>query len=183
MTPSCPRCTLDLAKTRSLLGPVPALSPTGVTDFADCLAPDDEKPLQRRMAAFHQQFPQCRLRIVLRECAPQFPTAVHLFWLFNATGDDRTHGRNRDILLSLDPATHHAGLIVGYGLEPFLPQAALEQAVDCASPQFKAGGFASGLLTVLDRLSELMEGICNELPSVLGLDQSLVREPPSRTAY
>ena len=47
--------------------------------------------------------------------SPQPPLGVPLFWLFNVaglSGDDRKHGKNRNILI---------GLIVGYGLEPDLP--------------------------------------------------------------
>lgn len=184
--PACPRCQLDFGKTRQLLGPAPPPSPTKITDLAGALAPEDEDLLRKRLEAFHGQFPQCRLGIVLKDFAPQFPLGVHLFWLLNTappSGGERKHGRNRDLLLALDPARGQAGLIVGYGLEPFLPQSALEQAVDCASPQFKAGQAGAGLLTVIDRLSALMEGICGELPAILGLDQPLVSETGTRTEF
>ena len=184
--PSCPRCNLDLQHTRALLGPVPLLSSSGLTDLTNSINPADEKAIKRASASFHRRFPQCRILIVIKEFAPQFPLGVHLFWLFNTaglSGEDRKHGRNRDILLGLDPSATLAGLIVGYGLEPFLPQTALEHTLDCASPHLKSGKFAEGLITIIKQLAELMEGTCHELPSILGLDQNLVVDTKSTQDY
>jgi hypothetical protein len=175
--PSCPRCNLDLQRTRGLLGPVPLLSPSGLTDLSQVLSAADEKSTRQATTAFHRRFPQCRILIIIKDFAPQFPLGVHLFWLFNTAGlsaEELKFGRNRDILIGVDPQQHHAGLIVGYGLEPFLPQTALERVLECATPHFKSGQVATGLTTLIDQLSNLMEGICQELPSVLGLDQDLV---------
>lgn len=184
--PTCPRCNLDLQRTRSLLGPVPLLSSSGLTDLTQSLTPADEKTIHRAAAAFRKRFPQCQPLIVIKEFAPQIPLGVHLFWLFNTAGlsaDELKHGRNRDILIGLDPNQQHAGLIVGYGLEPFLPQTALERVLECATPHLKSGQLATGLTTLIDQLSSLMEGICQELPSVLGLDQDLVILPGHGEEY
>ena len=184
--PSCPRCTLDLQRTRALLGPVPRLSSSGLSDLTQSLTPADERAIHKATAAFHRRFPQCRILIVLSHFAPQFPLGVHLFWLFNTaglSGQSSKHGHNRDILIGLDPGQKRSGLTVGYGLEPFLPQTALEQVLDSASPHFKADHIATGLTTLIAQLAQLMEGICRDLPDILGLDHPLVTTPSPSTEF
>ena len=85
--------------------------------------------------------------------------------------------------IGLDPGQHHAGLIVGYGLEPFLPQIAIERVLELASPHLKNGTFTTGLKVIIDQLAELMEGICQELPSILGLKDDLVVTPSPIQEY
>lgn len=184
--PACPRCNLDLKKARSVMGPVPLLSASGLTDLSQTLTPADEKALLKASLAFNKRFPQCRILILIKDFAPQFPLGVHLFWLFNAaglSGEDHKHGKNRDILIGLDPSQHLAGLIVGYGLEPFLPPTALERTLEVASPHLKNGDFPTGLTVIIDQLAELMEGICQELPSLLGLKDPLVITPSPHKEY
>ena len=108
--PPCPRCNLDLTKARGVLDPV--LSVSGLTDLSQTLTPADKKTLIKASLAFNERFPQCRTLMIIKDFPPQSPLGVPLFWLFNVaglSGDDRKHGKNRNIL------------IVGYGLEPDLP--------------------------------------------------------------
>jgi uncharacterized membrane protein YgcG len=168
------------------MGPAPLLPPAGVTDLTNSLSRSDQRALLRATAAFHRRFPQCRAFLLLKEFAPQFPLGFHLFWIFNTaglSGEAQKFGRNHDVLIGLDPAAKTAGLIVGYGLEPFLPQAALEQVIDSASSHIKKGKFATGLTTALDRLAELMEGICRDLPSQFGIDHSFITGSSSPGDY
>ena len=72
-----------------------------------------------------------------------------------------------------------AGLTVGYGLEPFLSQEALDHALDLARPHLEKEDFPAAVLTILNALSQLLEGVCRELSDMLGLEQKfvLVQEP------
>lgn len=176
-TSACPHCHLDLDRARKVMGPLPPIAANGITDLSETLQGSDEKAIRAASATFSRRFPQCTLFFVLNRFPPQFPLSMHLFWLFNAGElSDETHkrGHNRDILIGLDPEQQCAGLIVGYGLEPFLPQTALERVLECATPQLQRGQFCAALTTIISQLSQLMEGICTELPTMLGLEKKLV---------
>lgn len=169
---ACPSCNLDLSRARVVLGPAPRLSNRGVTDFVRCLNSSEERRLVRAVAHFQERFPQSRLAIVFSRFSSEFPLGAHLFWLFNTCGlasQDRKWGRNRDVLVGIDVRRRIAGLTVGYGLEPFLGQRALDHVMHLAVPHLEAEDFATGALDIIKGLSRLMEGVCRDLREMLGL--------------
>lgn len=112
--------------------------------------------------------------MLLQKFDRQYPIATHLFWLFNQGGfcaSDRKGGKNNSILLGLDPKQGRIGLIVGYGLEPFLPRKALDHTLEKAQPSLGAADLTQAILTVIDSLDQLMEGICDGLGETLGIDK------------
>ncbi len=178
-TAACPKCHLDLSRAKIVLGPAPRLSHLGVSDFSGCLSDAEEKRIIRAVQHFQNRFPQSRLAIVFREFSPEFPLSAHLFWLFNSSGlasGDRKGGKNRDVLIGIDTARNVAGLTVGYGLEPFLGQEALDHLMRLAVPNFQAAEYADGVLEIVRGLSLLMEGVCRELRDMLGLDYDFAVE-------
>ena len=180
---ACPQCNLDLNRASAVLGPVPMLSNQGVTDLAGVLAPKADRPLLQALGEFHLRFPQSRASILFQRFDPDYPVETHLFWLFNTahiSGAENKHGANRDLLIGIDPEQHSAGLMIGYGLEPFLPQQALDHILVLARPALEDGNFGEGALDILDRLSRLMAGVCQELAETVGIDGGqLVEERPS----
>lgn len=174
---ACPKCSLDLHRANAVLGPVPLLSNQGVTDLAGILRPKDDRPLLQALGEFHLRFPQSRATILFQRFDPEYPVATHLFWLFNTaqiSGAESKHGANRDLLIGIDPDRKCAGLMIGYGLEPFLPQQALDHILVLALPNLEAGNYAEGALDILDRLSRLMAGMCQELAETVGVDPALL---------
>jgi|TARA_B110000908_G_scaffold44420_1_gene54070 hypothetical protein len=114
------------------------------------------------------------IHVLLQKFDRQYPIATHLFWLFNQGGfcaSDRKGGKNHSILLGLDPKQGRIGLIVGYGLEPFLPRKALDHTLEKAQPSLGAADLTQATLTVIDSLDQLMEGICDGLGETLGIDE------------
>ena len=114
------------------------------------------------------------IHVLLQKFDRQYPIATHLFWLFNQGGfcaSDRKGGKNHSILLGLDPKQGRIGLIVGYGLEPFLPRKALDHTLEKAQPSLGAADLTQAILTVIDSLDQLMEGICDGLGETLGIDK------------
>jgi len=181
-TPACPKCSLDLDRASAVMGPVPRLSALGITDFTETLKPRDEKRLHRTIREFHLRFPQSRVAVVFSRFDSKFPLAAHLFWLFNTapvSGESCKRGDNRDLLIGIDPDRRLAGLTVGYGLEPFLDQDALDRALELARPHLEKDDFPAAVLTILNALSRLMEEVCRELGDLLGLEQNfvLVQQP------
>ena len=161
------------------MGPIPLLSGTGLTILTQPLDPAGESPILRRVQAFRRRFPQCRVNVLINEFPEDFPPATYLFWIFNSGGlSEAGHirGSNRDILLGIDPTRHAAGLMVGYGLEPFLSQDALDQIIKAGTPLLNAGNLSGGVVEIINRLSQVMEDLCRELPTILGLEKELAIE-------
>lgn len=172
-SPACTQCQLDLERAKQVLGPAPRLSHLGVTDFAGCLREPERKKLVRAVRQFQERFPQSRLAVVFHTFSTEFPLGTQLFWLFNSSGlasDACKEGNNRDILIGVDPNCDVAGLTIGYGLEPFLAQAALDHVTQLAVPKLAGGEHAEGVLDIIGGLARLMEGVCRELSEMLGLD-------------
>jgi uncharacterized membrane protein YgcG len=164
------------------MGPIPLLSSTGLTDLTRTITSADQKAIQRRLQSFERRFPQCQIHILVNTFSDTFPPASHLFWLFNSAGLSRTEnrrGHNRDILIGIDPVQQWAGFIIGYGLEPFLGQEALDHILERASPRLDAGQTSDAISEIILHLGELMEGVCRDLPATLGLRENLAVEPGS----
>lgn len=161
----CPSCQLSLQSTNALLGPMPRLG-KGLVDTLGVLEKQPGKRITRALGKINQRFPQVEMHVLIGKFSIQHPLATHLFWFFNQ-GDfcasNRKGGKNHSILLGLDPRQGRIGLIVGYGLEPFLPQKALDDALEKAHPYLGNGELAKAILTVIHSLEELMGAICDEL--------------------
>ena len=169
----CPSCQLSLESVNALLGPVPRHQ-KGLNDNLAALEKRQQRKINSALARISRRFPQVEMHVLIKQFDPQYPISTHLFWIFNQ-GDfcasNRKGGKNHSILLGLDPKQGRIGLIVGYGLEPFLPQKALDHVLEKAQPSLGSGDLAKAILAVIDSLAELMEGICDGLADTLGLDQ------------
>ena len=112
------------------------------------------------------------MHVVLRKFDQQYPISTHLFWLFNKgefCAGDRKGGKNRTILLAIDPRQGRIGLMVGYGLEPFLPRKALDHVLEKAQPSLDAANYAKAITDIIAGLDELMSGVCEGLEETLGI--------------
>jgi len=100
------------------------------------------------------------------------PLEVQVFWLFNTAGlfaEDTKGGRNHGILLVLDPPHGRSGLMIGYGLEPFVSDEAMDRLLELAEPSWQRGDYPGGILVVLRNLGTLLESISAALPDALGI--------------
>lgn len=176
---SCPQCQLEFQAAKAVMGPVPRLSSEGVTDLADCLSRGDLRRLVRMVGAFRDRFPQCHLAVVFRSFSSDFPLGAQLFWLFNAGGlssENEKGGRNRNILIGIDPKAENAGLTMGYGLEPFLNQTALDHILALAGPYLQVHAYLEAARELIKGLIRLLEGVCRELGELVGTDLQLMRQ-------
>jgi uncharacterized membrane protein YgcG len=96
-----------------------------LTDAAHCLRVREKELLKHELDGFQQAFPQVFLAVYLG-VLPTTPSASEIaFWLLNHAAfrpADPSRLNERAALLVIDPVARSAGLTVGYGLEPFLPQ-------------------------------------------------------------
>lgn len=167
----CPSCKLTLNRAASLLGAVPRIAP-GLSDAAVILSPREIKRLGARIHEMKRRFPQVTLHIIVRDVPTNHPFDLYLFWLFNnANLSEEAHkgGENRDILLLLDHVQNRVGMIVGYGLEPFLREEALDHLLEMAEPAFREQRWMDGFLSIIDGLDQLLEAAAIELQEALGI--------------
>ena len=167
----CSYCSLSLQSANSLLGPVPRLT-TGLNDILSVLEKKAQSKTTKSLTKLSQRFPQVRMHIIINNFDPNYPLSTHLFWLFNQGAlctSDRKGGKNHSILLGLDTTQGRGGLIVGYGLEPFLPQKALDHVLEKAQPLLSEGNHSEAILAIIDDIAELMRKTCDELEEILDL--------------
>jgi hypothetical protein len=167
----CPACRLTLDRATALLGPVPRLG-QGVADLAGVLPGGDALKIGKAISRLTWTFPQVSLHVLIHIFPEEHPFDLHVFWLFNSGGfsmESQKAGENRTILLALDPALGRSALMVGYGLEPFLSDEALDHLLELAEPAWQAGEWARGILEVIAGLDRLLESAALEVASGFGL--------------
>ncbi|MGE9268085.1 MAG: TPM domain-containing protein [Verrucomicrobiales bacterium] len=177
-TPRCPHCQFDLAGLSKLLGPTPILI-GGISDAPKLLSKKQLRKLEQARHAFQLRFPQSRLNIVLRLLPDQLPFHTLIFWLFNTAGlseEASRRGHNRDLLIVIDPAQQKAGIMVGYGLEPFIPQKALDHLIQQVTPDLSRAAYAAALHKLLNKLTYLLASLSEELEANLTPAQALTQE-------
>jgi len=172
----CPSCQLSLQSTNALLGPMPRLG-KGLVDTLGVLERAAGKKITRALGKINQRFPQVEMHVLIGNFNPQYPLSTHLFWFFNQgefCASNRKGAKNHSILLGLDPRQGRIGLIVGYGLEAFLPQKSLDDALEKAHPLLGENKIATAILTVIDTLDEFMETACDEVSESSSEDQQQI---------
>jgi hypothetical protein len=167
----CPACRLTLDRATALLGPVPRMA-QGVADLAGVLPPGDDLKIGKALSRLMWTFPQIKLHVLLHVFPEEHPFDLHVFWLFNCGGfssESQKAGDNRTILLALDPSQERSALMVGYGLEPFLDDEALDHLLILAEPAWIAGDWTRGILEVITGLDRLLENTALEVGAGFGL--------------
>jgi TPM domain len=174
----CPACRLTLDRATALLGPVPRLE-QGVADLAGVLPKGDAAKISKAIDRMKWTFPQVSLHVLLHIFPEEHPFDLHVFWLFNCGGfsmESQKAGENRSILLALDPGLGRSALTVGYGLEPFLGDEALDHLLELAEPAWRNGDWTRGILEVISGLDRLLEGAALEVATGFGLSALATRE-------
>lgn len=175
----CPACRLTLDRATALLGPVPRLG-QGVADLAGVLPKGDAAKISKAIGRLMWTFPQVSLHVLLHVFPEDHPFDLHVFWLFNCGGfstEAQKAGENRSILLALDPALGRSALTVGYGLEPFLGDEALDHLLELAEPAWRNGEWTRGILEVIAGLDRLLESAALEVAAGFGLSALATTRP------
>ena len=146
---------------------------TGVSDLANALPKGDAKKIAKAISRLAWTFPQVSVNVLLHVFPAEHPFELHVFWIFNAAGlspESQKGGENRSILLALDPAQGKSALMVGYGLEPYLGDEALDHLLELSEPAWKAGDWTRGILDLLGGLDRLLESAAMEVANGFGLN-------------
>ena len=167
----CPKCVLTLDRASALLGAVPRLG-RGVCDTTGVLTRPEVQKLAKAATRLCWRFPQITFDILLHGFPLDHPFDLHVFWIFNSgsfSSESAKGGENRGILLALDPGQGKSALMVGYGLEPFLGDEAMEHLLELSEPAWKAGAWAAGIHEVIAGLDRLLESAATEAAAAFGL--------------
>ena len=160
----CPGCKLNLSRAATLLGPVPRFE-QGVSDHTRALAEKDTNRILKRIATIEQRFPQVTIQIICQNFPDEHPFSLYVFWIFNLGGlssATEKAGDNHTILLTLDPVACKSAIMVGYGLEPFLTETAINHVLELAEPAWIDRAWAEGIEAALDGIEPLLESAIRE---------------------
>lgn len=177
----CGSCGLSLERADGLFGAPPPITPT-VADLAGVLSKSDRRAIGVCADELHSRFPQVHFTTLTIALPADVSLAVYTFWIFNRGGICREIERgaaNHDILLTIDPENSRSNLIVGYGLEPFVPTEKLDAALQAAAPAFAQKNYAAGVRSTVSSLSETLVSIAANIPTTYGLNPSEVRPRPA----
>jgi uncharacterized membrane protein YgcG len=167
----CLHCHLTLDRATAILGAVPRLG-RGVCDNTGVLSKKEIQKIVKAGSKLTWAFPQTQLHVLLHEFPQEHPFALHVFWIFNCGGFSTEHSRGGDnhaILLALDPVQGKSALTVGYGLEPFLNDEAIDHLLELSEPAWKRGDWSRGILELISGLERLLESAALEVAAGFGL--------------
>jgi len=140
------------------------------------------KRLVKLIQKFQLKFPQSRLHLLCRSFPQEMSFKVILFWVFNKAGlssQGNRGGKNRDVVIAIDPRREKAGLMVGYGLEPLLSQGSLDDIVLSGQTDLENADFAMAFEKMVTSLSAKMREVSLGLPETIGYkSQRKVRRTP-----
>lgn len=161
----CPTCFLSLPKLERLLGIPPVLA-RGVTDLTRQHHRKELSKIRRIIANFEVLQPESQLNVIFNNFDQNYPLQAQLFWLFNSPSLGRRHiqkENNRDLLIGIDTEAGSAGIVIGFGLEPFLSPERLHPILNSALPSFEQGGYTDAIAILAVGLDELISSIAKNI--------------------
>lgn len=171
---ACPHCGFDQPSAARYFGaPVELEHP--LTDLAGLLSNSKKRQLREALLGMSQTFPQLRFAAVITKVEARVPLAAHTFWLFNNGGlsaPQESGGLCRLVLLELDVANARAACMIGYGLEPFVPQDALDRITSATLMNLARGDAASAILAALEVARTEFATVSQTIPRAFGLSDA-----------
>lgn len=172
--PACRQCGLTLDGLAQSFG-IPPMLETPVADASRVLSRAEHRGALAAIRELHQAFPQLSFAAVITELPSEIPPALHAFWLFNRGSlfsAVEKGGDNHGILYLQDSAHLRGVAMVGYGLEPFLPESLLEVCLTAASGSLAKGRHGAAIEAFVRELERQMMAVVDQLPRTFGLVES-----------
>jgi uncharacterized membrane protein YgcG len=154
----CPRCKLTLRRLDTRFGAVPRQS-RYLTDRSNRLSDREIQDLRPLLSLFRRKFPQAPFSVIVMPGIPGGTITEYVFWLANRarfSPIEATGGDNFDILLGIDVEKGRAALQVGYGLESYLAEADLEEALQPLARRAAEGNLAAGIRECVEFMVDRM---------------------------
>jgi uncharacterized membrane protein YgcG len=173
----CRACGFSLEVLDRALGVPPSLS-TPVSDIPRRLG-SGMRGIERAISRLEKSYPQISVAVVVTSVPPQVSASIYTFWLFNRaqlSSPSETAGNNRMILLLMDADSPRVVAMAGYGLEPLLPESALQACLQAATQQ-AAQGLAAYAECFVMKLHEQLDSVHQMLERQFGLQQAVSWQP------
>jgi uncharacterized membrane protein YgcG len=145
--PRCPDCKLTLQRLDTKFGLVPRHS-RYLSDRSGELTLAEMETLRESLRLFERKFPQSLFSVLITELEPGSSVSEYVFWMANRARFStlqKTERDNFDILLVIDVTSNAAALTVGYGLEPYVPEEDLREALEALVKPVRHGELAKAI--------------------------------------
>lgn len=112
--------------------------------------------LRSLLRVFHKKFPQIVFCVLVIDLGEEVSISEYGFWLINRArfgGAGIIGAKNFDLFFVIDPKGRAAGLIAGYGLEAYLSEQDLQDALAVANSGFDAGDLICGMRECIEFLT------------------------------
>jgi hypothetical protein len=121
--------------------------------------------IRKLLRLYRRKFPQSLLSVFVTNDVQNGTISEYAFWLANRARFGTVQavaGDNFDVLLAVDLASG-AALVVGYGLENYLSERDLEDALTGGSGAFPADDVPRGIRECIERLTNRMRDVVKEI--------------------
>jgi uncharacterized membrane protein YgcG len=115
--------------------------------------------VEREVVRFETGFPQAFVAVRVASLGSGPALRQFGFWLLNRaalTDGEITRPNENGVLVLIDPPARLASITLGYQLEPWLPEAALEHVLASARKDFQAGRLAAGAVRLVQELGSTL---------------------------
>ena len=172
-SPICPApdCKFSLEGVQPLMGAVPLLN-VGLTDLSYTLSDRGKRTLKVAIERFERELMPSNINVVINKFDPRYNLSIQLFWLFNSAGLAPPENRltnNKDVMIGLDPELGRIGLIVGYGLEPYVSQEAITSVLKNTTPLLSEGEYSEALVQLIEHTKILLNNCSRISKEILGI--------------
>ncbi len=162
--PRCPTCKLSLQKLDAKFGLVPRHS-RYLSDRAGRLELSAMEDIRERLRLFEKKFPQVLFSVFVTLLPPGSSVAEYAFWLANRArfnNVSRVQAENYDLLLVIDLGAPAAALNAGYGLEQFVGETDLAEALEALKTAMRAGSVTDGIRSCIDFVTRRMRELTKQ---------------------
>ena len=167
---ACAKCGFSLSQADAQFGAVLQAQPR-LTDLQGKLSKSSRTSVLKATLEFEQRFPTIPFTTLIHVAPEGTPYRPYLFWLFNRSGLHTAlekAGANRHILLWIDPDACHLSAILGYGLEPLVPDSLIQESLATARPLAQSGQVAPAAIAFMRQLDLGLVNLQSQLPEIFG---------------
>jgi uncharacterized membrane protein YgcG len=154
--PRCPECRLTLQKLDLKFGLVPRHS-RYLSDRAGKLDLGDMEEVREQLRLFERKVPQVLFSVYVTDLPAGTSVREYAFWLANRarfTPIQKSPAENLDMLLVIDLFGNNAALIGSYGLEKFVPEGDLDEALAELATGMRSGSVPDGIRACIKFLTK-----------------------------
>jgi len=151
-------------------------------DVENRLSNEERARLDRVMDALEDDLPQVRVFVCLVKLLPGTDVRECGFWLLNASipkDDEAAQHRPWSVLLLLDLTASAASATVGYGLDRFVSDFQLREALAAAQADWQDGRLAAGVQLFVTRMHRVLKS-AHKLAAKAAAKGRLPRPAPAR---